>query len=96
MYKAVTLAGGIREPLLTCSSLDCFGRDFPIFIAELHKIDLHISSNFGRTTSFFVLQNSPGNWGMITCDIRSLQNWAYANVIRRCLQKQSLKRIGSY
>ena len=22
-YKAVTLAGGIREPLLTCSSLHC-------------------------------------------------------------------------
>ena len=24
MYKVVTLAGGIREPLLTCSSLLCF------------------------------------------------------------------------
>ena len=31
MYKAVTLAGGIREPLLTCSSFSSFF----IFLSDL-------------------------------------------------------------
>ena len=43
MYKAVTLAGGIREPLLTCSSFYCF--------SEIIRLDIscdNIKSYFLR------------------------------------------------
>ena len=40
MYKAVTLAGGIREPLLTCSSL---------YEKTVEQISLELLNEFGGT-----------------------------------------------
>ena len=38
MYKAVTLAGGTGEPLLTCSSLSIFYPVFFVFVFRLLRI----------------------------------------------------------
>ena len=37
MYKAVTLAGGIREPLLTCSSFFYYGLKNELEIAVVNE-----------------------------------------------------------
>ena len=40
MYKAVTLAGGIREPLLTCSSCVCVS----YIIASILYLSSHLKT----------------------------------------------------
>ena len=41
MYKAVTLAGGIREPLLTCSSFTVLWLFIPAIEPALLKVTVH-------------------------------------------------------
>ena len=73
MYKAVTLAGGIREPLLTCSS-SC------IFQKSIGLPDVHSGYGFaiGNMAAFDMADPtsvvSPGGVGFdINCGVRLLR-----------------------